>query len=119
MKGITTNKRWPGKVVAQFWDVTTKHNKIIGIYNTEKEAVDAKNNFIENLTKYNGKVLPKVKTSPKGIRINVGKKKTSYKSEVCIAHGVHKITTTTIYLGSFNTLQEAIDARKKFIDKLY
>ncbi len=51
MKGITTNKRWPGKVVAQFWDVTTKHNKFIGIFNTEKEAVDARNNFIENYIK--------------------------------------------------------------------
>jgi hypothetical protein len=118
-KGLTTNKRSPGKVIAQFWDVRTKHNKIIGVFDTEAEAKIARDTFITNLNRYNGQVLPKVKLLPKGIQLNVGKKKTSFRADICMTHGVHKVKTVTIYLGSFNTLQEAIDKRKQYIDKLY
>lgn len=115
--GISLSKK-TNKLVAQFWDTTTKFNKVIGHYDTVEEAVKARNLFIKNLKRVNGSIQPLNRNLPKGVMLVKRKTKPGYKSEICCLHGKNKDKVTTIYLGIFDTINEAKDARTTYINKL-
>lgn len=107
-----------GKFRAQFWDVRTKHNKVVGDYDTIEEAVKARNSFIKTLNQLGGMVKPIDRKLPKGVMKISGKKMDKYKAEVCFCHGKNNEKITTIYIGTFTTPELAKTARTKFINKL-
>lgn len=118
-KGITTNRRLPGKYLAQFWDSNTKNMKCIGSYDSVKEAEDARNYFIWDWLEYGRKVLPKVKSLPKGVRQIVNsKKQNTYPAEVQFWYGKYKDKHVTIHIGTYETVEDAVNARIQFLDNL-
>lgn len=118
-KGITTHRQRPGKFTAQYWDSNTKHMKCIGSFYTVDEAVAARNNFILDLIKYNGKVLPKVNSLPKGIkRLANSKKSDTYTAEIQFWYGRYKDKHITIHIGTYETIEDAVNARIQFLDNL-
>lgn len=118
-KGITTNRRLPGRYLAQYWDANTKNMKCIGSFWTVDEAVKARDNFVSDLIKYNGKVLPKVNPFPKGVRCIVNsKKQNTYPAEVQFWYGKYKDKHVTIHIGTYETVEDAVNARIQFLDNL-
>lgn len=117
-KGIYKPKR-SNKYAAQFWDKDTKHVKCIGTYDTVEEAVLAREEFITNHLLYNGQVLKKVRKYPKGIRCRLSKKKGKrFDAEINILWGKYNNKMNTIHIGTFDSLEEAVEARKQFILEL-
>lgn len=117
-KGIGFNKR-SGKFLAQFWDSNTKHIKCIGLYDTVDEAILAREEFITNHLLYNGQVLKKVNKYPKGIQAYSTKKKgLRYRADFNVLWGKYNNKMVTVFIGIFNSMEEAVEARKQFILKL-
>lgn len=117
-KGITTNKRLPGRYIAQYWDANTKNMKCVGSFYTVEEAIKARDNFISDLIKYNGKVLSKVKDTPLGIKMRSMKKGIMYDAEIQFWYGKYKDKHITIHIGTYETIEDAVNARIEFLDNL-
>jgi uncharacterized protein YhbP (UPF0306 family) len=115
--GIYKHKN-TNKFIAQFWDVRTKHNKIIGSYNSVEEAINARSEYVEKLLKSGNVVKPINRGLPKGIMIANNKKGVKYKSEICFVSGKRKEKVNTIYLGTYESIDDAYNARKSFLEKL-
>ena len=78
----------------------------VGIYDTVKEAVSARDKWlVENYLKVEGYL-------PRGIR----KSKTlgKYEAQLCLK-GTNRTSQVTRILGTFNSIQEAVDYRTKYI----
>lgn len=118
-RGVTTNARLPGKFLSQYWDRNTKCMKCIGVFITPEEASQAREDFIENLIKYNGKVLPKSRDLPKGIRRLSNKiKNDTFVAEVQFWYGKYKDKHVCIHVGTYDTIDEAVKGRIDFLDNL-
>ena len=110
-KGIYFNKRL-NKYAAQYWNKSLKRTISIGTFDSEQEAIDARAKYIRDV--YDGIVndsLPKTKMLPKGI-LEVNSK---YKALVQFWSGKYKDKKINIYVGSYDTPEEAETQRKQFI----
>ena len=112
IKGVYYNVR-TGKYVAQYWSKDLKTTICIGTtYNTQVEALEAKAKHLMGV--YDGTIddtAPKTKGLPKGI----SEKNNRYQARVQSWHGKNNSIQTQIYIGVFDTIDEAVEARKKFI----
>jgi hypothetical protein len=113
--GITTSKRKPGKYIAQYYDTTSKCMKFIGVYDTVEEAVKGRTEFVEMVRKHNFVVQPIKRELPKGVIARKLKDKTKYVSQVVVLYGKDKLKNATIYLGMYNTPEEAYNVRKTYL----
>lgn len=115
--GVCVNKK-TNKYVSQYWDTTTKHNKVIGQFDTIEQAFNAREDFIKNLKYFNGHVKPIDRGLPKGVLKYKRKKGDVFTAQLCFVHGKNNNKVVTAYLGTFKTPNEAHEARKSFISKL-
>lgn len=106
--GITYSKKH-NKWIAQYWNKELKTTVRIGTYDTEEEAIEAK----ENSTK---DTKDKSLNLAKGVCITK-----SGKFRACIQfwYGKNKEKKHNSHLGSFNTEEEAVQARIDFINSLF
>lgn len=117
--GIYTTAKYPNIYKAQYYDPQTKHPKHIGTFDNVEDAVAARNEFIENLTKYNGKVLPIVKSMPKGIKYRFSERKGDrFDAIVEFWHGKYNDKMVNARIGTFDSIEEAVQARLDFIEAL-
>lgn len=110
-KGIYFNKKF-NKYIAQYWNKSLKKTIAIGTFDSEKEAIDARAKYIRDV--YDGIIndsLPKTKMLPKGISESNSK----YKAIVQFWTGKSKNKKITIYIGCYDTPEEAEIQRKQFI----
>lgn len=114
IKGIYQHVR-TGKWVAQYWNKDLKTTICIGAnYETQKEAIDARARYVTNV--YDGIIddsLPRTKGYPKGIAEITRSNK--YKAVLQFWHGKYNDKKTSVYIGSYETIEEAVEARKKYI----
>lgn len=104
------------KYQAQYWNKELKTMIYIGLFDTEEEAIKARN---EHITKvYDGLIddsLPKTKGLPKGIcEVHNG----TYKAGIQFLHGKYKDKHVKVHIGTYETIEEAVEARKTFINSL-
>lgn len=117
-KGITTNRRLPGKYIAQFWDVCTHQAKHIKVCDTVEDAIRARQEFITNLIDTGERVQPLEKQLPKGIKYRFNNKGGSYYTQVQFWYGKNKMRHFVAHVGTYSTLEEAVQARIDFLDNL-
>lgn len=117
-KGITTNKRLPGKYIAQFWDACTHQAKHIKVCDTIEEAIRARQEFITRIVDTGERVQPINRTMPKGIKCRMNKKGMAYYPEVQFWYGKDKSLHMCIHVGTYYDLDEAVQARLDFIENL-
>jgi len=114
-KGITTNVRYPGKFIAQYWCTINKHNKALGRFDTVEEAVKARNKFIKQVENGTAVVKKIDRKLPKGVWRNGNR---NYSAVIQFLYGKHGMNHHKSYLGSFSTVEEAVKARLDFIESL-
>lgn len=113
MKGVT--KKEDGRYIAQYWNKELAKTIYIGSYDTADEASHARAWHLTKL--YDGLIddsIPRVREYPKGI----SERHRKYRALIHIYHGYNNKKTSTIPIGTFDTVEEAVDARKEFILKL-
>lgn len=112
-KGVYFNRR-SQKWTAQYWSKDLKRSIAIGTYDTQEQAIEARSRHITNV--YDGLIddsLPKTKGLPKGIKyVPTGNK---YSASVQYVSGKWKNKHHNIYLGVYDTIEEAVEGRKQFI----
>lgn len=110
-KGIYFNRRL-NKYVAQYWNKNLKRTISIGTFDSEQEAIDVRAKHIRDV--YDGIIndsLPKTKMLPKGI----SESNSRYRAIVQLWTGKYKDKKITIYVGSYDTPEEAEIQREQFI----
>ena len=101
-----------GKYQAQYWNKDLKTTISIGTFNTEQEAIDARAKYIRDV--FDGIVddsLPKTKMLPKG----VSEANSKYRANLQFWVGKNKNKMINVYIGVFNTPEEASEQRKQYI----
>lgn len=115
-RGIYISKRRPDKFAAQYWNKDLKTTIYIGQFDTIEEAIIARDKYIVSV--YEGLTddsIPKTKELPKGIwETSSG----SYGANIQVLHGKNKLKHAKIHIGSYKTIDEAVEKRKEFILKL-
>lgn len=117
-KGIYYNKK-TGKFTAQYWNKDLKTTISIGtIFDTEEEAIDARAKYIRDV--HDGIIddsLPRTSGLPKGIW-HVLPSKTKYKAALQFYYGKNNNKKCNVHIGTYDTVEEAVEARKQFILRL-
>lgn len=113
MKGIV--KKPDGKFIAQYWNRQLGENIYIGTYDSEKDAVIHRAIHLAKV--YDREIddsIPKPRRFPKGIDERCGR----YRAILQISYGpTGKKQSKSMHIGTFDTVEEAVQARKDFILK--
>lgn len=111
-KGISKNNR-TNRFTAQYLNKDLNRTIYIGSYDTIEEAVNARE---EHITKvYDGVIddsKPKTKGLPKGI---CDRPNGTYIAGIQFWYGKYKDKIHKSHIGTFETIEEAVEARKNFI----
>lgn len=113
MKGVV--KTYNGRYTAQYWNKVLKRNIYIGKFDTPEEA--EYHRMLHLAKVFDGEIddsIPKERALPKGI----DERHNKYRALICFTSGFRNKHTKTIHVGTFNTIDEAVEARKQFILKL-
>lgn len=90
-------------------------NYYLGKYSTLEEAVVARDTYLKNPKHAHN--LPKRKSPSKGIMLGTSKKK-PWIAQLQFTHGKYNDRHVTAHLGSYETVEEAVQARLDFIENL-
>jgi len=111
-KGITKRgDKW----LAQYWNKELKTTIHIGQFDTAEIAAQKRQEYIKKVS--DGVIddsLPKTKGLPKGVKTD-GKK---FYSSLQFLHGIKKEKRVNAHIGTFDTVEEAVEGRRKFIEGL-
>ena len=110
-KGIYFKKKL-NKYSAQYWNKDLKKTISIGTFDSEQEAINTRAKYIRDV--YDGIIndsLPKTKMLPKGI----SEANSKYRAIVQFWAGKYKDKKITIYIGCYDTPEEAEIQRKQFL----
>lgn len=112
MKGIVD--KGDGRFIAQYWSTALQETVYIGMYNSEEEAITERTKYITSI--YDGEINEaevKENRLPKGVSARRGR----FRSAVSICYGMagRDRRSTTIPIGTFDTVEEAVVARETFI----
>lgn len=108
-------KKKTGKFVAQYWNKDLKSTIAIGSFDTEEEAILARASHIRNV--YDGIVddsLPRTQGLPKGITYVIPGR-TRFQASLQFYYGKNNDKKCDVHIGTYDTQEEAVEARKQFI----